>query len=329
MSGMIRFESLPGKKRNGLLANKNLQKEENSSEISQLYKFSSSKVDYASASPFANKHTTSLTKLEKNPQLRLKISMNKACTLKNTVNTLKTIYEKKSRGSICSLYEPSKKQKQEIRLEKIIEILGKCSDDNDKINMCKDAIECICEVDPNYAKGLILIKNTYESIILKNSEKFIQDKNVLFSESAYFNLKTLYKNTADIKLKLQQLLSQHKKITDKMLRVNISENENEEDSKQRINKIIYQNIVFDKDLQGIQLDIEKMHGIVKKFKSFEKSKISQKNITNHLNESFCYKSENLVNESIDYELGNDKKLRYHMRRSFEMPFLSLNTVEGS
>ncbi|OMJ84733.1 hypothetical protein SteCoe_14124 [Stentor coeruleus] len=328
MLGIVRFESLPSKKRNGLSSNKNLLTEESSPEKSQLYKFSSSKPDYTSASPFANKHSASLTKLGKNPQLRLKISMNSTCNIKNTVNTLKTIYKKKDRSSICSLYETNKKQKQDMRFEKLIEILGKCSDDNDKVNICKDAVECICELDPNYAKGLSLIRNTYESIIFKNNEKFIQDKNASFSENIYIELKALNKNSVDLKLKLQQLLRQHKKITDKMLRINISEDENEEDFKQRINNIIYQNLVFDKDLQSIKLDIEKIQSIAKNVKSIEKSKMSQKNMANQLNESLFYKSEKLANSITDYELGSDKKLRYHMRRSFEVPFLNLNSVEN-
>lgn len=327
MLGMVRFESLPGKKRNGLLANKNMHTEENSPEKSQLYKLSSSKADYTSTSPFANKHTASLTKLEKNPQLRLKISMNKTCTIKNTLNTLKTIYEKKARSSICSLNDSNKKQKQDMRFEKIIESLGKCNDDNDKVNICKEAVECICELDPSYAKGLILIRNTYESIIFKNNENFVQEKNIPNYESTYTELKTLKKNSVDLKLKLQQLLREHKKITDKMLRINIIEDESEVDSKQRINKIVYQNLVFDKDLQSIQLDVEKIHGIVKKVKDIEKLTMLQKNKTSHFNESPCYKSLKSFNKSIDYDFVSDKKLRYHMRRSFELPFLNLNTVE--
>ncbi|OMJ68105.1 hypothetical protein SteCoe_34540 [Stentor coeruleus] len=212
------------------------------------------KTNLFTTSAYAQTNTKALT-LEK-----LFLNLNRAGTkafsiLEKPTKKLRIKYK-----SYSTIEDPIKIYSQGVSMlkpSKMIENIKKAKDEHSKFLACRAAFIEISESNCEYSNILQVIRKEYEKVISHQKFELTQkayNEDTLddIKNSILTQVKKLIKLNQKILYSVENLHRKHRKIHKKIMKLTKIDKENEEEKTKTWNWIIYENLMYDKDIDGFK-----------------------------------------------------------------------------
>lgn len=213
-----------------------------------------SKTSLFTISPYAQQNIKTLT-LEKLPINFTRTGVKAFSIIEKPTKKLRIKYK-----SYSTTENPIKIYSQGVSMlkpSKIIENIKKAKDEHSKFLACRAAFIQISESNCEYSNILQVIRKVYEKVI--NHQKFEltqkaykEDTLEDIKSSILAQVKKLIKLNQKILYSVENLHRKHRKIFKKFTKLTKIDKENEEEKTQTWNWIIYENLMYDKDIDGFK-----------------------------------------------------------------------------
>ncbi|OMJ81970.1 hypothetical protein SteCoe_17457 [Stentor coeruleus] len=209
-----------------------------------------------------------------------------------------------------------------LKPSKMIENIKKAKDDHSKFLACRAAFIQISESNCEYSNILQVIRKEYEKVL--SHQKFeLKQKTIKediledIKTSILSHVKKLIKLNQKILYSVENLHRKHRKLHKRFMKLTKIDKENEEEKTQAWNWIVYENLMYDKDIDGFkeQMDEYKNKARILKdsLRSF-KSRIGIENkdynygLSEEFLESLEWDSISSYNDSDDKELSSSEEV---------------------